>query len=117
MGMQGVNAFSTAVSLMSSAPLLLATFDFFATHPLIIWHASLMSMCSGVGQLFIYHIIERFGAVIFSVAMTLRLVLSVVISIIMFHHKINPIGIVGMVMTFMALGWRIWMKAQASKKK
>jgi len=115
--MQGVNIFSCLFSLLTSTPEILSTLDFFRTHPSIMWHAGLMSMCSGVGQLFIFYTISNFGAVVFAVAMTTRLICSVLLSIVAFHHRINPMGGVGMTITFFALAWRVKMKRDSSLAK
>jgi len=115
--MQGVNIFSCLFSLATSTPQIIDTMDFFWWHPSIVLHAGLMSMCSGVGQMFIFYTIEKFGAVVFAVAMTTRLICSVLLSIVAFHHKINPIGGVGMAITFLALAWRVKMKRDSSLAK
>merc|ERR1719334_2476867 len=94
-----------------------ATLVFFQEHPKIIFHAFLMSLCSGSGQLFIFYTIKRFGAVVFAVAMTTRLILSVLLSIVMFSHPINGMAFFGMFITFCALIGRVWMKKQAAAKK
>merc|ERR1719499_2865823 len=115
--MMGVNIFSASFSLMTSAPDIVSTLDFFRTHPQIMFHAGLMSMCSGTGQLFIFYTIQRFGAVVFAVAMTARLIISVLLSVVWFQHPINSLGFVGMAITFVALIVRVDMKRRAVKKK
>lgn len=115
--MQGVNIFSVFISLLTSTPEILSTLRFFGNHPSIMWHAGLMSLCSGVGQLFIFYTIGQFGAVVFAVAMTTRLICSVMLSIVVFNHRINPIGGLGMALTFLALAWRVKMRRDASRKK
>jgi len=115
--MQGVNIFSVFISLLTSTPEILSTLRFFGNHPSIMWHAGLMSLCSGIGQLFIFYTIGQFGAVVFAVAMTTRLICSVLLSIVVFHHRINPIGGLGMTLTFLALAWRVKMRRDVSKRK
>jgi len=115
--MQGVNVFSVFFSLLTSTPEILSTLRFFGSHPSIMWHAGLMSACSGVGQLFIFYTIGQFGAVVFAVAMTTRLICSVLLSIVAFNHRINPIGGLGMAFTFFALAWRVKMRRDASRRK
>jgi len=115
--MQGVNVFSMFFSLLTSTPEILSTLRFFGSHPSIMWHAGLMSACSGIGQLFIFYTIGQFGAVVFAVAMTIRLICSVLLSIIAFNHRINPIGGLGMTFTFFALVWRVKMRRDAVKRK
>jgi len=115
--MRGVNMFSASFSLLSCAPALLSTCIFFKDHPKIILHAGLMSLCSGTGQLFIFYTIKRFGAVVFAVAMTTRLIMSVLLSIVIFSHPINAMGFFGMFITFVALIVRVDMKRRAAKKK
>jgi hypothetical protein len=52
---------------------------------------------------FIYVTIEQFGPVVFAVVMTIRQILSIVLSTIYFSHPINFIGVIGLALAFGAL--------------
>ncbi|KAI6186470.1 Adenosine 3'-phospho 5'-phosphosulfate transporter 1 [Aphelenchoides besseyi] len=63
----------------------------------------LLSVSNAVGQLFIYVTIERFGPVVFAVIMTIRQILSIILSTIYFSHSINFMGILGLTLAFGSL--------------
>jgi len=45
---------------------------YFIQHPKFVFDMVVLSVCSAVGQLFIYHTIDVFGPVVFTIIMTLR---------------------------------------------
>ena len=45
----------------------------------------ILSICSAVGQLFIYYTISQFGAVVFIIIMTLRQALAILLSCIIYR--------------------------------
>lgn len=47
-------------------------FCIFLQHPKFVFDMVVLSVCSAVGQLFIYHTIDVFGPVVFTIIMTLR---------------------------------------------
>ncbi|XP_067639253.1 adenosine 3'-phospho 5'-phosphosulfate transporter 1 isoform X2 [Eurosta solidaginis] len=76
--MAGVNLFSTiftATSLWVQGGFI-DSLAFASEHPKFIFDALTISMCSAVGQLFIFYTISVFGAVVFTIIMTLRQVMD-----------------------------------------
>jgi len=63
-----------------------------------------LSITSAVGQLFILITIKRFGPLAFAALATVRQILSAIISIITFHHTVHMLQLVGLSLTFAALG-------------
>jgi drug/metabolite transporter (DMT)-like permease len=59
------------------------------------------------GQLLIFHTIRSFGAVVFAIIMTVRIALSILASCFIYHHKINELGALGLVIVFCAVAFRI----------
>jgi len=108
--MAGVNLFScllTSVSLLQQG-IFYTSLVFMSQYSHFVIDCIVLSICSAVGQLFIYHTISTFGPVIFVIIMTVRQVVAVVISCIKFHHPLAPIAIVGILIIFSALFLRIY---------
>ena len=107
--MLGVNIFSTIFTLGS----LVQRGDFFAsiafmmTYGEFMWHCVILSICSAVGQLFIYYTIGQFGAVVFIIIMTTRQALAILLSCIIYGHPVTAMGVLGILTVFLALGLRI----------
>jgi adenosine 3'-phospho 5'-phosphosulfate transporter B2 len=59
-----------------------------------------LSLCSACGQLFIYQTISEFGAVAFIIIMTVRQLLAVVLSCIIYLHPLSALSVIGMFTTF-----------------
>lgn len=108
--MAGVNLFScllTSVSLLQQG-IFYSSLVFMSQYSSFVADCVVLSICSAVGQLFIYHTISTFGPVIFVIIMTVRQVIAVVISCIQFHHPLAPIAILGILIIFSALFLRIY---------
>merc|ERR1740131_368857 len=108
--MAGVNLFScllTSVSLLQQG-VFYTSLSFMSQYSMFVVDCVILSLCSACGQLFIYHTISTFGPVIFVIIMTVRQVGAVIISCIKFHHPLQPIAIVGILIIFSALFLRIY---------
>jgi len=86
-------------------------------HPEFTWHATLLSAASASGQLFIYYTISQFGAIVFTIIMTTRSALAIILSCFIYSHPVNGMGVFGLLVAFSSLGLRIWYKIQQKKKK
>ena len=107
--MLGVNAFSlvyTLVKTLASGEVF-RSLGFLLHFPQAAFHIVLFSVASTVGQLFIFYTIKRFGAVVFSMIMTTRQVLSMVLSCVIFGHALSGISILAAGVVFYILGLRI----------
>eukprot|EP00520_Triparma_pacifica_P003876 CAMPEP_0118644632 /NCGR_PEP_ID=MMETSP0785-20121206/7052_1 /TAXON_ID=91992 /ORGANISM="Bolidomonas pacifica, Strain CCMP 1866" /LENGTH=495 /DNA_ID=CAMNT_0006536423 /DNA_START=190 /DNA_END=1674 /DNA_ORIENTATION=- len=111
------NLFSTVLSLITLihegdlAPAL----DFVETHSEIHFHFFFFSVCSTVGQLLIFYTIRQFGAVVFAIIMTVRVLVSIVASSIIYDHPMTAVGLMGLVMVMSAVGYRTARKARGSQ--
>merc|ERR1711953_792047 len=115
--MFGVNVFSclfTSWSLIQQGTLSTAM-AFVSNHPDFTFHAVVLSACSALGQLFIYYTISEFGAVVFTIIMTTRSALAIILSCIIYGHPVNGQGAFGLLVAFSSLGLRIWYKMQQKK--
>ncbi|KAJ9601154.1 hypothetical protein L9F63_000674, partial [Diploptera punctata] len=108
--MCGVNLFSclfTAVSLAQQGGFI-HSLNFMAQFPKFVFDCFVLSICSAAGQLFIYYTIATFGPVVFVIIMTIRQGLAILLSCIIYHHYINTIGVVGVLVVFFSVFLRIY---------
>jgi solute carrier family 35 (adenosine 3'-phospho 5'-phosphosulfate transporter), member B2 len=115
--MAGVNLFSvllTSTSLVQQGAFGLAA-DFASRHPLFVGHVLALSVASAVGQLFIFYTIAQFGAVTFTIIMTIRQGLAILLSCLVYSHSVSMIGIGGIFIVFAAVFARIYL-SQAKRK-
>ncbi|XP_061668821.1 adenosine 3'-phospho 5'-phosphosulfate transporter 1 [Syngnathoides biaculeatus] len=112
--MFGVNLFSclfTVGSLLEQG----AFFDsvaFMARHSEFAFHAVLLSVCSACGQLFIFYTINQFGAAVFTIIMTLRQAIAILLSCFLYGHAITVVGSFGVVVVFIALFLRVYARSR-----
>ncbi|KAM7367737.1 hypothetical protein PAMP_014017 [Pampus punctatissimus] len=112
--MFGVNLFSclfTVGSLLEQG----AFFDslaFMTRHSEFTFHAVLLSVCSACGQLFIFYTINQFGAAVFTIIMTLRQAIAILLSCFLYGHAITLVGGFGIVTVFLALFLRVYARSR-----
>jgi len=103
--MAGSNLFAVifaGVSLIEQGGFVDAVY-FMVRHPLFISHIAVMSVTSAVGQLFIYFTIAEFGAVTFTIIMTVRQGFAIMLSCIIYHHSVSLFGVEGIIICFIAI--------------
>ncbi|EFP11345.1 CRE-PST-1 protein [Caenorhabditis remanei] len=103
--MFGVNFFSAifcAVSLIEQGTLW-SSLKFGAEHVDFTRDVFLLSLSGAIGQIFIYSTIERFGPIVFAVIMTIRQMLSIVLSTIMYGHELTFWAAIGFLIVFIAI--------------
>lgn len=108
--MCGVNLFS---SLFTASSLFVQGgfregIEFSSEHPAFLADCVILSISSAVGQLFIFFTIAKFGAVVFTIIMTLRQAVAILLSCLIYHHDISPLGILGIIIVFMAIFIRVY---------
>ncbi|KRZ74201.1 60S ribosomal protein L15 [Trichinella papuae] len=116
--MSGVNMFSCILTLISliRQGRLFSSFRFITQHYNFGEDLLLSSLCGAVGQFFIFYTIRHFGAVGFTLIMTIRQALSILISCIVYKHDINELGIFGIVMVFITIPVKILGNAHLRKR-
>jgi len=67
--------------------------------------------------LFIFYTIKKFGPVIFTIIMTTRQMLSMVLSCFLFGHSLGLLSVVGAVVVFSTLGYQTRRQYLAKKAK
>ncbi|KAH8243144.1 hypothetical protein KR032_004760 [Drosophila birchii] len=108
--MCGVNLFS---SIFTGASLTMQggfmdSLTFATEHPKFVFDMVVLSICSAVGQLFIYHTIDVFGPVVFTIIMTLRQAVAIMLSCFIYQHSISMLGIFGVLIVFVAIFLRVY---------
>ncbi|XP_033123861.1 adenosine 3'-phospho 5'-phosphosulfate transporter 1-like [Anneissia japonica] len=116
--MFGVNLFScifTSWSLIEQGGFLEAS-GFILKYSTFAYHVLLLSICSATGQLFIFYTISQFGAVIFTIIMTTRQGLAILLSCMIYGHPVSFLGFLGICIVFIALFLKIYAKSRMHKK-
>ena len=116
--MFGINAFSsifTLASLLSTGELF-SSMTFLAQNPDCIWHICAFSTAGAVGQTFIFLTIKEFGPLVFTIVSTVRQLLAIILSVIIFGHTVAAQGMLGAVMVFVAILYRVWRKDVEAKQ-
>ena len=78
-------------------------------------HVLATSVCSSVGQLFIFSTIEEFGPVVFTIIMTVRQAFSILLSCLFYGHQLNLSAMFGIHVAFTAILVHAWMQFKRSK--
>lgn len=110
--MFGTNAFSftfTAFSLIVEGKLF-PSLIFMLNHFQLALHVLVLSACSACGQLFIFYTISSFGPVVFTLIMTSRQAVSIIISCIVYGHVLSSIAVLGVIVVFASVLIRVYLK-------
>lgn len=115
--MFATSAFSAVLSFITLVHTkeLYPAIAFVKDHSEIHLHFLLFSICSTIGQLFIYYTIKNFGAVVFTLIMTTRILLSIALSCILYGHQVSATGFFGLMVVMGAVLYRIRRKAQGQQ--
>lgn len=115
--MFAINFFSTIFSLITLLHTneLTEAWDFVVAHPQIHVHFIVFSICSTIGQLFIFYTIKNFGAVVFAIIMSTRILLSIAVSCYTYDHTITEMGFIGILIVFGAISYRVKRKSEGKR--
>jgi len=101
--MLGVGFFGLLVSLFGLVVALDDTetvIDFLRQNPRAVRSLLKAAGASALGQLCVFHFIREYGPLVFTVLMTVRQMLSIVVSSLAFGHTIRPLAVVGALVVF-----------------
>jgi len=86
-----VNAFSMGFSFaaLTLSGEMLPSIEFSRKHPDFLFDSISLSLCATAGQQMIYTTIKAFGNVVYSAAMTVRQLVSIILSSIVFEHNLT----------------------------
>ena len=115
--MFATSAFSTVLSAITLVHTneLSPALAFVIEHSEIQFHFFMFSICSTIGQVFIFYTIKNFGAVVFTLIMTTRILLSIALSCILYGHPITNIGYLGLALVVGAVLYRIRKQAEGKQ--
>lgn len=115
--MCGVNFFScifTSISLLQQGGFV-KSFLFLMKFSNFMWDCVLLSICSAVGQLFIFYTIAEFGPVAFVIIMTVRQVLAILLSCLIYNHSLTVSRVIGVFIVFSTVFLRIYLNYRTKK--
>jgi len=120
--MQMVFANSLLSSLLTSVSLYQVgsfkkTYTFIKEYPEFLTDCVILSVSSACGQLFIFKTISKFGPIVFTIIMTIRQGLSIIISCIRYHHPVGVMAALGIVFVFISLFVRLYCSFRIKSKK
>lgn len=112
--MFAVNTFSMVFSFITLVHTkeLQPFWEFVVRHPEMHFHVMAFSVCSTVGQLFIFKTIQNFGAVVFAIIMNVRVILSIFVSCVLYSHTISSEGMFGLFIVFASVAYRTQRKTR-----
>mmetsp|Transcript_96543 Transcript_96543/g.144469 ORF Transcript_96543/g.144469 Transcript_96543/m.144469 type:complete len:532 (+) Transcript_96543:99-1694(+) len=115
--MFATSAYSTVLSAITLVHTheLSAALEFVYQHSEIHLHFFMFSICSTIGQLFIFYTIKNFGAVVFTLIMTTRILLSIALSCVLYGHHVSALGVLGLMTVVGAVLYRIKRKAEGAQ--
>lgn len=115
--MFATSAYSTVLSMITliHTKELGPAISFMYRHSEIHLHFFTFSMCSTIGQLFIFYTIKNFGAVVFTIIMTTRVLLSITLSCLLYDHKVTSTGFFGLMLVLAAVCYRIKRKVSGQQ--
>ncbi|CAF1315853.1 unnamed protein product [Rotaria sordida] len=110
-----ISTILTSTSLVLNGTLLECLL-FMQQHRSFLIHAFATSICSSIGQLFIFSTIEEFGPVIFTIIMTVRQAFSILLSCIFYGHYLSWYSILGIHIAFLAIFIHAFIQFKKSKQ-
>ncbi|XP_025407925.1 adenosine 3'-phospho 5'-phosphosulfate transporter 1 [Sipha flava] len=84
------------------------TLAFIKKYPEFLTDCIVLSVSSACGQLFIFKTIYNFGPIVFTIIMTIRQGLSIIISCIRYHHPVTALAAFGIAFVFISLFVRFY---------
>lgn len=115
--MFGVNLFSCILTLGSLLfrGAFFSSMAFLFRHMLFAFHVALLSLCSAIGQLFIFYTINMFGPLIFTLITTSRQAISILLSCLIYAHTLTLQAMIGVGIVFVALFLRAYYRSTDKK--
>lgn len=98
------------------------TLDFVARNgPRVLVDTALFGLCGALGQVFIFHTLERYGSLILVTVTVTRKMVSMLLSVVWFNHRLTAGQWVGVAAVFGGIGaeaaFKYWQTKQKQLKK
>jgi solute carrier family 35 (adenosine 3'-phospho 5'-phosphosulfate transporter), member B2 len=90
---------------------------FLQYNPDALYYNIITAICSTTGQFAIFYTIKRFGPDVFTVIMTTRQMLSIVVSNYIFNHSMTLQSYVGAFIVFSVISYAIYRKIREKQEK
>lgn len=116
--MAAVNLYSILLTLTSLYQLgnLAPALKMLASSRPLLYDCLLMSVMSSIGQFFVYYTINQFGPVVFTVIMTFRQFLAILLSCALYGHQVTAGSGLGIILVFMVVAFQIWHRSSGSSR-
>ncbi|KAK9246948.1 UAA transporter [Lipomyces tetrasporus] len=90
---------------------------FFQLYPQVLYDILLFSLCGAIGQVFIFFTLSKFGSLTLVTVTVTRKMMSMLLSVVWFNHKLTPGQWAGVVMVFGGVGAEALMKYFEKKSR
>ena len=116
--MFGVNLFSCIFTLWAllQTGKLWPSLAFVSSYPLFGLHIAILSLTSCTGQVFIFHTISTYGPLVFTIIMTTRQVMSLLLSTFFYSHSMGTMGVLGVCVIFGSMFLNIYLQQTIGRK-
>jgi solute carrier family 35 (adenosine 3'-phospho 5'-phosphosulfate transporter), member B2 len=117
--MYGVNVSSiivTSIALIASGEIP-RVIEFMVYNPTALWYNVMTAITSTTGQIAIFYTIKKFGPIVFTIIMTTRQMMSIVLSTILFGHQLTVGGLMGAFLVFTAIFHSVYRQMNDKKGK
>ena len=78
---------------------------------------AILAFTSATGQLFIFYTIKKFGPIVFTIMMTTRQMLSMIVSCLVYGHTLGLGAVLGSAVVFGVLFFKMKRKYDAAQRK
>jgi solute carrier family 35 (adenosine 3'-phospho 5'-phosphosulfate transporter), member B2 len=86
--------------------------EFLYHNPVALFYNIITAITSATGQLFIFYTIKTFGPVVFTIIMTTRQIVSMIVSTIYFNHPMPWSSVMGATIVFCAVFHSVYRQMQ-----
>lgn len=90
--------------------------EFMQTAPDFQWNWLMFSLLGALGQIFIYYTITTFGPLFCGFVTTTRKMMTIIFSIVVFHHSLSQGQWSGVVLVFIGVFADFWLESSKSHK-
>ncbi|KAG9513957.1 UAA transporter, partial [Aureobasidium melanogenum] len=87
--------------------------DFIRRHPSVGWDIFAFAACGALGQMFIFYTLSTFGSLLLVTVTVTRKMLTMILSVVWFGHRLSPMQWVGVGLVFGG----VFVEAQLSKQE
>ena len=81
------------------------TINFIHHYPVVLKHMLEFSICGSLGQVFVFQILEKFGSLILITSTVTRKMFSMILSVVLFGHKLSYIQWMSIFSVFSGIGY------------